>query len=126
MGTRYCLLCLLALSLVCALAGCATESARSEPARVRVGMSRDDLKFFFGNPSRIEPLPDGGEDWYYSFATSSPPQVESSSVVDPFGGRTDTVSVTVSDNRTVQRCPIHLSADGLVIEPIPEGKLVGR
>jgi hypothetical protein len=116
----------IALCVVGVLVGCVSDSERAEPPRVRIGMSRDDLRFYFGNPMRIEPAASGGEDWYYSFASWGPPQVESTSSVDAFGERTASVSVSMSDTKTKQECPIHFSSDGYVIEPIPAGKIVGK
>jgi outer membrane protein assembly factor BamE (lipoprotein component of BamABCDE complex) len=123
---HYSLVLTITLSFAALLAGCVSDSERTERPRVRVGMSRDDLRFCFGNPSRIESTASGGEDWYYSFASWSPPQVESSSSVDSSGARTDSVSVSMSDTKTKQECPIHLSSNGYVIEPIPAGTIVGK
>ena len=84
-------------------------------------MSRDDLRACFGKPVRIEPAASGGEDWYYNFGSGNAPQVDTSTSYDSSGARTDSVSLTVSDTKTTQELPIHLSSDGYVIEPIPEG-----
>ena len=107
------------------LAGCATEYQDSAPPRVRVGMSRDDVQFFFGTPSRIESAPSGGEDWYYTFRTWAP-QAEAGSSGDAFEGRSDTASLTLPTQKITQEYVIHLSPDGHVIEPVPEGDLGGR
>ncbi len=120
---RFALFALIATGL---LGGCATNWEESAKPRLRAGMSRDDVRFFFGNPSRIETLPTGGEDWYYSFAFWTPAQVQSAAEVDPYGGGGVSVAVTAPAKRTVQQCPVHLSPEGFVIEPLPAGELVGR
>lgn len=112
-----------ALLAAAALAGCVTDSDRP---RVRAGMSRDALRSYFGEPSRIEPVAAGGEDWYYSFAAWSTPQMDGTASRDAFDPTSSSVSVTVSSTWSTQECPIHISADGYVIEPIPGGKLVGK
>ena len=110
-----------------ALSGCVTDSdTGSYRPRLRVGMSRDDLRACFGKPLRIEAVASGGEDWYYAFASGSAPQVDTSSSYDSSGARTDSVSVSLSDTKTTQECPIHLSSDGYVIEPVPEGDVVRK
>jgi len=107
-----------------ALAGCVTTD--SDAPQVRVGMSRDDLRAHFGEPLRIEPASSGGEDWYYTFASWSSPQVDTSTSYDISGARTDSVSVSLSDARSTQECPVHLSNDGYVTEPIPDGQIVRK
>ncbi len=113
-----------ALCAAAALAGCVTTD--SDAPQVRVGMSRDDLRAHFGEPLRIEPAPYGGEDWYYTFASWGSPQVDRSTSYDPSGARTDSVSVSLSDARSTQECPVHLSNDGYVTEPIPDGQIVRK
>jgi outer membrane protein assembly factor BamE (lipoprotein component of BamABCDE complex) len=116
---------LIALLVASMLSGCVTDSdPGSYRPRLRGGMSRDDLRACFGKPLRIEAAPAGGEDWYYNFAFSSAAQAETSTTYDSSGARTDSVSVSVSDTKSAQECPIHLSSDGYVIEPIPEGNIV--
>ena len=115
---RFALFALIATGL---LGGCATNWEESAKPRLRAGMSRDDVRFFFGNPSRIETLPTGGEDWYYSF--SSPLEVQASSYHDRLS-QSDSVSVTIADSTSTQECPIHLSSEGYVIEPLPTGHIV--
>src|SRR5258707_15439952 len=120
---RYNRLVIFALIIAAAFTSCVTDSDRPH---VRVGMSRDDLSLYFGRPSRIEPAGSGREDWYYSFVSWSAPQIDGTASRDAFDPTSSTVSVSASSTRTAQECPIHLSADGHVIEPIPGGKIVGR
>ncbi len=115
---------LFALFAAVALSGCVTDN--SDAPQLYVGMSRDHLRSHFGEPLRIEPAAAGGEDWYYSFLTWATPQVESSSSYDPVGGRSDSVSVSLSDSKSTQEYPVHLSADGFVMGPLPPGRIVGR
>jgi hypothetical protein len=108
-------LCLALLSTLL-FAGCVTQP---EMASVRAGMSREDLRFYFGEPVRIQATDSGGEDWYYRFVSWTNPTVE----------RTvshDSRSTTSSSSYSKDERPIHLSPDGHVMEPLPEGKLVGR
>jgi len=89
-------------------------------------MSRDDIRSHFGEPLRIERVASGGEDWYYSFVSWSGPQIDAAASRDPFDPTVSSVSVSVSGTRSTQDCPIHLSADGYVLEPVPNGKIVGE
>ena len=112
-------------SLVLALAaldGCVSDSDSPRPF---VGMSRDRLKSRLGEPIRVERLPSGGEDWYYSFASWRNPDIETSVNNDGLS-RSASVSVTFSDQNSTQEHPIHLSPDGYVIEPLPVGKIIGK
>ncbi len=107
------------------LAGCVTES---EPERspIRLGMSRDDVRFYLGEPLRREPTTSRGEDWYYRVVSGSNFQMDGAVEHDPYEG-SDAVAVSVSPSAKVKgECPIHFSADGQVIEPLPEGKIQGR
>ena len=117
---------ILVLFAAVAVAGCVTEEP--EPAaRVRVGMSRDDLRFYFGEPLRVQATESGGEDWYYRFVSWNPPQVDGAVSHDDLEG-SHSVSVSMSGlgSSIKEQRPIHLSADGRVIEPIPEGTILGR
>ena len=114
---------LFTLLVALALTACVTEPER---LRVRIGMSRDDLRSCFGEPLRIERAASGGEDWYYSFVGWSAPQVDAAASRDIFDPTLSTVSVSVSSSRSTQDCPVHLSADGFVVEPIPDGKIASR
>ena len=116
---------LLFLSFVIAFAGCATVSETSDTP-VRLGMLRDDLRYHYGEPLRIERGPSGGENWYYRFVTWRPHQTqESTTTVDP-GESTSSVSVGFGVSRESEERPIHVSAEGVVVKPIPEGKVVPR
>ncbi len=122
MKTRYIIL--LALSLF-ALAGCESLPETSDIA-VRRGMTRDDLKLHFGEPLRIEAAASGGEDWYYRFVSwKTTPTGESGTSVDP-GGTTSYVSVELQTSRDTGEQPIHVSSEGYVIEPLPNGKVVQK
>jgi hypothetical protein len=109
--------------LAAALSACVTDSERP---RVRVGMSRDRLREYFGEPLRIEHVASGGEDWYYSFTGWSRPQVDGEAWRDPYDPNTSSVSVTVSSSRDTREYPVHLSAEGRVVEPIPSGRIAGN
>ena len=113
---------LFALGVAAALAGCATDSDR--PA-LRTGMTRDDLRAWFGAPVRIEAAPGGEEVWYYRFAYWTPPEVGGTTYQDRLN-EVDTVSVSISTSRGTQERPIHLSSDGRVVDPVPEGKIVKK
>ncbi len=115
---------LLAILMVASVWGCATET-KFEQARVRVGMSRDDLKFYFGEPLRIENAGPDGEYWYYRFVSPENAQVDGAVVHDVVDG-SDTVAVSITPGRAKADLPIHVSPDGHVVEPIPEGKILGR
>jgi hypothetical protein len=115
----------MALLVAVAVTACVSESASERP-RVRVGMSREDLRLYFGQPLRIEPASSGGENWYYSFVSWSSPQVEATRPGDSLDPDISSVSLSVSSSRGEQERPVHLSADGYVTEPIPEGKLVRK
>ena len=112
-----------ALLLVLAMfAGCATES---DSPTVYVGMSRGRLKARFGEPLRVEPTRTGGEDWYYPFSSWRHSNLDGS-VENDGETRSASVSMTLSDGNNTRECPIHLSPDGYVIEPLPVGRIVGR
>ena len=100
-------------------AGCVTES--NDRPSLFVGMSRDRLRARFGEPLRIEQARAGGEDWYYPF--SNPLDVQASSYHDG-NSQSDSVSVSLGDSGKRQECPIHLSSEGFVIEPLPTGHIV--
>ena len=91
-------------------------------------MSRDDLKLHFGEPVRVEPVASGGEDWYYRFVSwSNGPAPESGATEDFRGGeRISTVTVGWQVTRDSDVRPIHVSSEGYVIEPLPNGKIVRK
>lgn len=113
---------LVAFSLL-ALAGCATAPETVETT-VSVGMSRADLKSNFGEPVRIQPAATGGEDWYYRFAKWKSRPTGESGTKDDFGDRAGYVSVGLQFSKDTEERPIHVSAEGYVIRPVPEGKVV--
>ena len=105
------------------LAGCASAPETAATA-VRLGMSRSDLKLYFGEPLRVEPAAAGGENWYYRFsAWRARPTSEAGNTVD-FGQPTSYVSVGVEFSKDTEEHPIHVSSDGYVITPLPNGKVV--
>jgi hypothetical protein len=105
-----------------ALNGCVSAS---DPPRPFAGMSGTRLKARFGEPLRIERTPSGGEDWYYSFASWRHPDMDGS--VSVAGASTaGSMSLTFSDQNYIQECPIHLSPEGYILEPLPVGKIVRK
>ncbi|MDR3457072.1 MAG: hypothetical protein P4N60_06470 [Verrucomicrobiae bacterium] len=113
---------LTALSL-CLLAGCAT-GPHATYSTVLEGMTRTNLKYNFGEPLRIEPRSGGGEDWYYRFSSWQSQPVGSSGTRDDFGQRTSYVSAGLDFSQQVVELPVHVSADGYVVTPLPKGKVV--
>ena len=107
------------------LVGCASEP-KTESATVMPGMSRDDLKFYFGKPLRVEPAASGGEDWYYRFSSWNAQPTRTSGVSVESGQLTSYVSENLDVSRQVVELPVHVSAEGFVIGPVPEGKVVKR
>jgi hypothetical protein len=115
------LVCVVMTSLV--LVGCESPPRTSE-VTLRAGMSRDDLRLHFGEPLRIEPGPSGAENWYYRFvAWRTSPVGESGTSIES-GQVTSYVSGGLEFSKDPEECPIHLSPDGYVIEPLPIGKVV--
>ncbi|HSY17164.1 MAG TPA: hypothetical protein VK815_02475 [Candidatus Acidoferrales bacterium] len=106
-----------------AFAGCATTH---EPtySTVLEGMTRNVLRYNFGEPLRIEPRAAGGEDWYYNFSTWQTQPTGSTSTGNEFGERTSSVNAGLSFSKQVVARPVHLSSDGFVVPPLPEGKVV--
>lgn len=86
-------------------------------------MSRTDLRVYFGEPLRIERGPWGGEDWYYRFAAWKTGPTGSTGTTEEFGERTSYVSVGLAFSKDTEERPIHLSAEGYVIEPLPKGRV---
>lgn len=105
------------------LSGCEETPAPSRPS-IWSGMTREGLRVRFGEPLRIAAAADGGEDWYYRFATWEGHPTGSSQTTEEFGQKTSSVTVGWQESRTVEEKAVHLSADGMVIEPIPQGKVV--
>jgi hypothetical protein len=107
------------------LTGCASHSKSDEPS-VHLGMTRPDLVYHFGEPINIETVPGGGETWYYHFATWS---------IDRHDGETasqdpDEASHALSTSWKFTKNPdlqgIHISTNGLVIEPLPTGRIIQK
>ncbi len=106
------------------LTGCETPSDSSY-IPVRVGIPRSDLKFYFGEPLRIEPVAAGGEDWYYHFVSwETHPAQSAGTTTNEFGQTSTYISASFGSSRDTEERPIHVSAQGYVIEPLPEGKIV--
>jgi len=114
----------IALSIM-VLAGCASPSEKHY-TRVMEGMSRNNLRYYFGEPLRVESTGAGGENWYYRFSSwKKEPTGTSGTTIDPVtGGRTDYAYAGLNFSQDVAELPVHLSADGFVIKPVPAGKVV--
>ena len=110
---------LLALLAAIALSGCKTESA---DRHVYLGMTPEELRANFGEPSRIEPNPSGGEDWYYLIRTWGKPKVGGTTSTDEVT-QIGSVDLTLTRSWTTEQRPVHLK-DGHVIAPVPNGKVV--
>jgi hypothetical protein len=109
--------------ILCLLAGCAS-GPHATYSTVLEGMTRANLKYNFGEPLRIEPRAGGGEDWYYHFSSWQSQPAGSSGTVDDFGQKNTYASAGLNFSRQVVDLPVHLSADGYVIPPLPKGKVV--
>lgn len=110
-----------ALSL-CLLSGCA--STPKTYSHVLEGMSRNNLRFWFGEPLRVEHLASGGEDWYYRFSSLQTKPVGDASMKEDYGQQATIVSEGLEFSQHVEELPVHLSPDGFVIAPVPKGKVV--
>ena len=115
----------LVLVVVClmALTGCESVPETSLIA-VRLGMSREQLKSRYGEPSRVEPAASGGEDWYYRFLAWKHRPTEETGTSVGSGGTSSYSSVSVESWKETEERPIHISPDGFVIAPLPDGKIV--
>jgi hypothetical protein len=114
--------CLLGVSGAAGLSGC---SSSPEPAdnQVGMGMSRSDLRLRFGEPLRIEKVGSGGEDWFYRCTSwNSTPVAESGTAIES-GEVTTYASAGLEISSETQERPIHISASGVVVGPLPEGKV---
>jgi hypothetical protein len=112
-----------ALGLVL-LAGCASQG-RHGYSKVLPGMSRNLLRADFGEPVRITPAAAGGEDWYYRFSSLRVrPAAAAADTTDDFGQRSSSISTSWDFSKQVEELPVHISADGFVVEPVPKGRVV--
>lgn len=105
------------------LAGCAGETQTAKPP-LHSGMSSAALKSRFGEPLRIEPSPAGGEDWYYHFVSWKTQPSGSSETSHEFGQPTSSVTVGLEISRNSEDRPVHVSPEGYVTDPLPEGRIV--
>ena len=105
------------------MAGCADAPETSEN-HLRLGLTREQLRVRFGEPVRIESHGSNGEDWYYRFIAYDKHSTYTEDSSNEFGQRTTTSSVGIEFTRTTGELPVHLSADGYVVAPLPEGKVV--
>jgi outer membrane protein assembly factor BamE (lipoprotein component of BamABCDE complex) len=114
-----------ALFLMLLAAGCSTDSEQTvNNIRVQAGMSRDDLKLYFGEPLRVEPAATGGENWYYRFASWKADPEESSGISADDGTVNHYTSRSVTFSKSTEVYPVHISPVGLVVAPVPDGKVV--
>jgi outer membrane protein assembly factor BamE (lipoprotein component of BamABCDE complex) len=120
MKTKYTVLVGMGLFL---LAGCAS-GPKNAYSSVLAGMSRNNLRFYFGEPVRIVPAASGGEDWYYRFSSWQPQPTGSSGTSEESGQQSSYTSASVTFSKQVQELPVHISSEGFVIEPVPHGKVV--
>ena len=107
------------------LAGCAT-APEEKYTSVLEGMSRNNLRYYFGEPLRVETTAAGGENWYYRFSSWKEETTgDSNTTMDPATGqRTDYVNTSLNFSKQTVELPVHVSADGFVVKPVPEGKVV--
>jgi hypothetical protein len=113
---------LTALSLLL-LTGCESPTQTSE-IKLRLGMSRDEVKSYYGDPLRIEPAQSEGENWYYHFVSWDKHPTEEAGTREDTAGKTSYVSVGYEFTKNTEERPVHISTNGVVIEPLPEGKVV--
>jgi len=106
-------------------AGCASDS-KPDPNGVRAGMIRSDLIQNFGEPVRMQHLDNGGENWYYPFSAWKKHATSDSGTINDFGERTTSGSVGLEFAKEIEEQPIHISPEGYVIHPLPEGKIVKK
>jgi outer membrane protein assembly factor BamE (lipoprotein component of BamABCDE complex) len=113
----------LAAITLCVFGGCATTHETTY-STVLEGMSRNNLRCYFGKPLRIETTAAGGEVWYYRFASWKIHPTSESGTREDFGEKTSYVSVGLSGSKEIEEHPVHISSDGFVVGPLPEGKVV--
>jgi hypothetical protein len=105
------------------LAGCASDPKHAYTS-VLEGMSRNNLRYYFGEPLRIEPATSGGENWYYRFSSLRSKPVGASGKSEDFGEQTSYVSVGLEFSKQVEELPVHVSVEGFVVPPVPKGKVL--
>ncbi|HZV36535.1 MAG TPA: hypothetical protein VFB72_18300 [Verrucomicrobiae bacterium] len=114
-----------ALIILLALTGCVDEPPASVNS-ICPRITRDDLRSRFGEPLRTEAAGPSGEIWYYRFVSWSNHPTGSSETVHDFNGQSSTVTVGWQFTRVSDERPVHISPDGYVIEPVPEGRIVQK
>jgi len=116
---------ILAVISLWVLAGCASPP---KPAVVplQLGMSRADLRMYFGEPLRIEPAAGGGENWYYRFVSWKVHPAYETGVSVESGERTSYFSAGLQLGGETEERPVHVSPDGYVIRPLPAGKIAHK
>jgi len=107
------------------LAGCASRSKSDEPS-VQVGMTRPDLVYHFGEPIRIDTVPGGGETWYYHFAPWSIDRHDGQTASQDPDEQPTALSTSWKFTKNPDLQPIHIATNGLVIEPLPTGRIVRK
>ena len=115
---------LLALAILSFLFGGCASDPHDAYSTAMAGMSRNNLRFYFGEPLRIEPTSGGGEDWYYHFKTWKTQATGDSGTNNDFGEQSSYASAGLQFSQETVDRPVHLSADGFVVEPVPKGKIV--
>jgi hypothetical protein len=107
---------------LCLLSGCV--SAPKTYSTVLEGMSRNNLRYWFGEPLRIEHPASGGEDWYYRFSSWQSRPVDNPGLKEDYGQQQTVVSGGLQFYQRIEDLPVHISPDGFVIPPVPKGKVV--
>ena len=78
----------------------------------------------FGNPVRVEATTNGGEDWYYRFYGWRSNTTSESGASFGTDGTSSYANTTLELSNDTTEEPVHVSAIGYVVEPIPAGKIV--
>ncbi|HEY1786545.1 MAG TPA: hypothetical protein VGJ73_00240 [Verrucomicrobiae bacterium] len=107
-------------------AGCATPPDNTSDIAVRIGMTTSELKVMYGEPLRVESDGSGGENWYYHFYSWGAGQTVtvSSQTTDAAGNTLDSSSEDLQVGKGTMEEPIHVSAEGYVVAPLPSGKVI--
>ena len=111
-----------ALATLLLVGGCATPKTADVP--LLAGMSRNQLRLYFGEPVRIVPGPSGGEDWYYRFTAWKTRPTGVTGTSEEFGEKTSYFGVGLAFSKDAVERPVHLSAEGVVLAPLPAGKII--